>query len=254
MGYYSDSDDESVIDVDDVDMDIDCWEPSETEQASEPSNIPYIHEEEGDAQLTPTSNDDQNAVTQDDLTTEEEEHIDIINPRPDPITEVPLEPPESEDKGEHEPSTPTPTKKPRTDFKGVPTSTEELRAAFKGVPSSTKPPEPNPEEPPEPNPGETTGSNIEGVPWDNSEIKETAIPGSKANRNWKQRERHRGYTRTCHKVSSSRKRCVGKDLPAISDDRTRSHKVRCGGKHRRHSRVGCAANHWRWLLRSRRWQ
>ena len=232
-------------------MDFLSWEPSEL--ASEPSNIPDMsfktnmslrteHAEEGDAQLTP----DQNAA-QDDLTTEEEEHIGIINPRPDPTTEVPPEPPERDDKGDHEPSTPTPTKKPRTDFKGVPTSTEKARADFKGA-------GPNPEEPPELNPGETTGSNIKGVPWNNSEIKEAAITGSKANRNWKHRERHREYTRGRHKVSNSRERCVGKYIPAISDDRTRSHKVRRGGKHRRHSRVGCAANHWRWLSRSRCWQ
>ena len=47
---------------------------------------------------------------------------------------------------------------------------------------------------------------------------------------------------------------VGLCLPAISDDRARSHKVRRDGKHRRQSRIGCAANHWRWLLRSRRKQ
>ena len=152
----ADSNVESVIDIDinDVDMDFLNWDPSEIEPESDPSKIPYVHEEEGDAQIAPTSDDDQNAVTQDEPTTEEEEHIGIINPRPDPNTEVPPQPPEHDDKGDHEPSTPTPTKKPRSDFKGVSTSTERARADFKGA-------GPNPKQP-ELNPGETTGSNIKG--------------------------------------------------------------------------------------------
>ena len=249
VGYtffkHADSNDESVIDIniEDVDMDFLNWDPSETEPESDPSKIPYVHEEEGDAQIAPTSDDDQNAVTQDEPTTEEEEHSGIINPRPDPDTEVPPEPPEREVKGEQEPSTPTSTEEPRAALKGAPKSTEEARANFKGAPSSTEPTRPNPEEPPEPNLGETTGSNNKGVPWDNSEIEEAAI-----------RERHHEYTRARHKVTNSRERCVGEYLPAISEDRTRSHKVRRGGKNRWHSPIGCApTGFWRWLSRTR-WQ
>ena len=252
--YDSKSDDESVVDVDVDDMDIDWVESSEIELESEPSNIPDMsletnmsleteHEEKGDAQLAPTSNDEHDAVTQDDLTAEEEEHIDIINPRPGPVREVPTEPPESEVKGGLEPSTPTPTKEPRDDFKGVPIPTEEPRTDFKGVLMSTEPPGTNPEGP--------TGPNINGVPWVNSEINEAAIPGSKAKRNEKQRERHRKYTRTRHDLTSSRERCVEICLPTRYKDRARSHRVRRDGKSRQQSCTGGATDHRRWILHTR---
>ena len=260
--YDSDSDNELVVNVDVEDMDIDWVKSSETELESKPYNIPDMsldteHEERGDAQLTPTSNDDHDAVTQDDLTAEEEEHIDIINPRPEPVMDVPPEPPESKIKGGTEPSTPTPTKEPRDDFKGVPIpmanpredfkgapiSTEEPSTDFKGVPMSTEPPGTNPEGP--------TGLNIKGVPWENFEIKEAAIPGSKAKRNGKQRERHCKYTRTRHDLTSSRKRCVEICLPTRYKDRARSHRVRRDGKSRQQSCTGGATDHRRWILHTR---
>ena len=134
----------------------------------------------------------------------------------DPIMEVSTKPPEINVKGGPDPITPIPTKK--------------SRANFKGAPMPTEPPGPNPEEP--------TGPKIEGVPWAYFEIKNAAIPGTKARKNGKQRERHYKYTRTHHELTSSCKRCVGIYLPTIYDDRAPSRRVRRDNKRRLQSHNG----------------